>query len=149
VAQANLNETNQLRTELASQYLIKLEAWANTVPTTTDLESGGQGAGYQAYRRYAIKLSEELEKDVLDEVKKKFNRFVENFAVLASKFSESPMFQGIQLDLNTGNRRQAISDYLNRIKAVPGGEKKLRDSFGIKAQVEVFLQNYASEEGLK
>jgi hypothetical protein len=149
VAAANLSDTNELKTRLASQYLIKLEAWANTVPDTTDLESGGQGLGYQAYRRYAIKLSEELEKDVLDEVKKKFDSFVTNFAALASKFSESPMFQGIQLDLNTGNRRQAISDYLNRIKAVPGGEKKLRDSFGIKAQVEVFLQNYASEEGLK
>jgi len=149
VAAANLSDTNELKTRLASDALIKLDQWANTVADPADSESGGQGKGYQAYRRYAEKLSAELEKDVLDEVKKKFDSFVTNFAALASKFSESPMFQGIQLDLNTGNRRQAISDYLNRIKAVPGGEKKLRDSFGIKAQVEVFLQNYASEEGLK
>ena len=149
VAAANLNDTNELKTTLASEYLIKLEAWANTVPTTTDLESGGQGAGYQAYRRYAIKLSEELEQDVLKVVQKRFEFFARNFAQLAATLFEGPEFSGIELDLSTGNKRQAILDYLAQIKATPGGESKLKNAFGFKAQVEVFLQNYASEEGLK
>lgn len=149
VAAANSSDTNELKTRLASNALIKLDQWANTVADPADSESGGQGKGYQAYRRYAEKLSAELERDVLKEVQKKFDGFVRNFTGLAFKFSESPGFQGIQLDLSTGDRRQAILDYLAEIKAAPGGEKKLRESYGIKAQVEVFLQNYASEEGLR
>lgn len=149
VAAANLSDTNELKTTLASDALIKLDKWANTVADPADSESGGQGKGYQAYRRYAEKLSEELERDVLKEVQKKFDGFVRNFDGLASKFSESPGFQGIKLDLSTGDRRQAILDYLTKIKAAPGGKSKLKSAFGFKAQVEVFLQNYASEEGLR
>tara|TARA_R100001440_G_scaffold37204_1_gene56465 strand:+ start:559 stop:2310 length:1752 start_codon:yes stop_codon:yes gene_type:complete len=149
VAAANLNDTNELKLELASEYLIKLDKWANTVPTTTDLESGGQGAGYQAYRRYAIKLSEELGEDVMEKVQKRFDVFARNFAQLAATLFKGPEFSGIELDLSTGNKRQAILDYLDQIKATPDGVNKLKSALGFKAQVEVFLQNYASEEGLR
>ena len=149
VAAANLNDTNELKLELASEYLIKLDKWANTVPTTTDLESGGQGAGYQAYRRYAIELSKELKEDVFKVVQERFDGFVINFSRLAAALFEGPEFSGIELDLSTGDRRQAILDYLAQIKATPGGQSKLKSALGFKAQVEVFLQNYASEEGLE
>jgi len=149
VAAANLSDTNELKTTLASDALIKLDKWANTVADPTDPESGGQNAGYQAYRRYAEKLSGELERDVLKEVQKRFNGFVRNFAQQAALAFGGPEFSGIQLDLTTGNKRQAIIDYLAKIKAAPGGQSKLKSSYGIKAQVEVFLQNYASEEGLR
>ena len=149
VAAANLSDTNELKTRLASDALIKLDKWANTVADPTDPESGGQNAGYQAYLRYAEKLSGELERDVLKEVQKRFDFFTRNFAQQAALAFGGSEFSGIQLDLTTGNKRQAIIDYLAKIKAAPGGESKLKSSYGFKAQVEVFLQNYASEEGLR
>jgi hypothetical protein len=148
VAVANLSDTNQLKTRLASDALIKLDKWANTVATPNDPESGGQNAGYQAYRRYAEKLSEELQKEVLTEVQKRFDFFARNFATQAEKIFKPEDFGGIQLDLTTGNKRQAIIEYLREISATNLGRQKLKAA-GIKAQIEVFQQNYASEEGLR
>ena len=148
VAVANLSDTNQLKTRLASDALIKLDKWANTVATPNDPESGGQNAGYQAYRRYAEKLSEELQKEVLTEVQKRFDFFARNFATQAEKIFKPEDFGGIQLDLTTGNKREAIIKYLAEISATTLGNQKLKAA-GIKAQIEVFQQNYASEEGLR
>lgn len=148
VAAANLSDTNQLKTRLASDALIKLDKWANTVADSTDPESGGQNAGYQAYRRYAEKLSEELEADVLKEVQTRFDFFARNFAQQAAVLFKGPEFSGIELDLRTGNKREAIINFLSEISASEIGRRKLLAA-GIKAQVELFQQNYASEEGLR
>ena len=140
-------ETAAVKTRLASEQLVALEKWLRTEPKPNDPNSGGLGKNYQEVAKYAEGLANQTEKQVLKIVQGRFDFFARNFAAQIPKILGSK-FASIKLDLTTGNKRQAILDYLAAIKEEPGGEAILTQP-RLRSQIEQFLQDFASEEGLR
>tara|TARA_R100000700_G_scaffold14488_1_gene20501 strand:- start:545 stop:2278 length:1734 start_codon:yes stop_codon:yes gene_type:complete len=136
-----------IKTRLASEQVVALEKWLRTEPKPGFPNSGGLGKNYQEVAEYAEGLADKTEKQVLKIVQAKFEEYAKNFAAQIPKILGSK-FASIKLDLTTGNKRQAILDYLAAIKQEPGGEAILTQP-RLSSQIEQFFQDFASEEGLR